>query len=148
MRIRIQESQINADPDPGEPNQSGSGSRRAKSMGIRIRNTVCSSWDQCFGHQNPGSRSVFSLKCWIRIRTQWIRIRTQCRSGSETLACCTWCCACAWRCPWCGAGRSGSQAGSHPRSPARAAARQNTSISAIFIINFKKSYVTRADRGL
>ncbi len=28
-----------------------------------------------FGHQNPGSRSgsVFSLKCWIRIK--WIRIR-------------------------------------------------------------------------
>ncbi len=30
-----------------------------------------------FGHQNPRSGSVFSLKCWIqiRIRTQWIRIR-------------------------------------------------------------------------
>ncbi len=28
-----------------------------------------------FGHQNPGSGSVFSLKCWIRIRTHWIRIR-------------------------------------------------------------------------
>ncbi len=28
-----------------------------------------------FGHQNPESGSVFSLKFWIRIRTQWIRIR-------------------------------------------------------------------------
>ncbi len=30
-----------------------------------------------FGHQNPGSGSgsVFSLKCWIRIRIKWIRIR-------------------------------------------------------------------------
>ncbi len=26
-----------------------------------------------FGHQNPGSGSVFSLKCWIRIK--WMRIR-------------------------------------------------------------------------
>jgi hypothetical protein len=30
-----------------------------------------------FGHQNPGSGSVFSLKCWIRIRNRnkWIRLR-------------------------------------------------------------------------
>ncbi len=28
-----------------------------------------------FGHRNPGSGLVFSLKCWIRIRIQWIRIR-------------------------------------------------------------------------
>ncbi len=28
-----------------------------------------------FGHQNLGSRSVFSLKCWIRIRIKWIRIQ-------------------------------------------------------------------------
>jgi hypothetical protein len=27
-----------------------------------------------FGHQNPGSGSVFSLKCWIRIRIKGIRI--------------------------------------------------------------------------
>jgi hypothetical protein len=37
MRIRIKESQINADPDSGEPNQCGSGSRRAKAMLIRIQ---------------------------------------------------------------------------------------------------------------
>ncbi len=28
-----------------------------------------------FGHKNPWSGSVFSLKCWIRIRNTWIRIR-------------------------------------------------------------------------
>ncbi len=28
-----------------------------------------------FGHQNPGSVLVFSLKCWIRIWNQWILIR-------------------------------------------------------------------------
>ncbi len=37
MRTRIQESQINADPDPGEPNQCGYESRRANSMRIRIQ---------------------------------------------------------------------------------------------------------------
>ncbi len=29
-----------------------------------------------FGHQNPGSGLLFSLKCWIRIWIKWIRIRT------------------------------------------------------------------------
>ena len=28
-----------------------------------------------FAHRNPGSGSVFSLKCWIRIPNQWVRIR-------------------------------------------------------------------------
>ncbi len=38
-----------------------------------------------FCHQNPGSRLVFSLKCWIRVRTQWIRIRNTgiLRRGSD-----------------------------------------------------------------
>ncbi len=35
-----------------------------------------------FGYQNPGSGSVFNLKCWIRIRVKRTRIRvTWCKSG-------------------------------------------------------------------
>ncbi len=35
------------------------------------------------GHQNPGSGSVFSLKCWIRIK--WIRIwNTGYQTGTKT----------------------------------------------------------------
>ncbi len=38
-----------------------------------------------FGHQNPGSWSVFSLKCWIPIK--WIRMRDviQCSENSWSL---------------------------------------------------------------
>ncbi len=28
-----------------------------------------------FGHKKPGSKLIFSVKCWIRIRIKWIRIR-------------------------------------------------------------------------
>ncbi len=35
-----------------------------------------------FGHQNPGSGSVFSQKCWIRIRIKWMRIRNHGRNHS------------------------------------------------------------------
>jgi hypothetical protein len=34
-----------------------------------------------FGHQNPGSESGFSLKCWIRIK--WIRIRNTAYVGTN-----------------------------------------------------------------
>jgi hypothetical protein len=38
---------------------------------------------------NPGSGSVFSLKCWIRIRIKWIRIQNPGRE-EEGCRCCTW----------------------------------------------------------
>jgi hypothetical protein len=43
-----------------------------------VQNNFCLT-PHYFGHQNPesGSGLVFSLKCWIRIRTHRIRIRIQ-----------------------------------------------------------------------
>jgi hypothetical protein len=38
---------------------------------------------------NPGSGSVFSLKCWIRIRIKWLRIQNPGRE-EEGCRCCTW----------------------------------------------------------
>ncbi len=69
--IRIQIRIRNPDPDPYS--ESGSGSRSAKISCFEVLSVLF--WELIFGHKNPGSGSVFSLKCWIRIHIKWIRIR-------------------------------------------------------------------------